>query len=111
MRGTDKANIDRFFDGRPDFPNSTLLDRPQQFDLHRQRQFCNFIEEQGSAGRSLKESLPIALGSGESALAVTEELGLHQSFRNRAAIYGDERLLTSTRRIVNRSRCVWTSPG
>ena len=41
-----------------------LLDRPQQLDLHRQRQIAHLVEEQGAAVGRL-ENLPVGIGTGE----------------------------------------------
>ena len=95
MRGTDEPNVHRLFDRRADLAHSALLDRAQQLDLHRQRQFGHFVEEKRSACGCLKESFSIALGAGERALAVTEELGLHQRLGNCTAIDRDKWLLAS----------------
>jgi hypothetical protein len=63
-----------------------LLDRPQQLDLHRQRQIAHLVEEQRAAVGRLEEAFPIGVGAGEGALAGAEELALHQVLGDRPAV-------------------------
>ncbi len=56
-----------------------------------QRQVGDFVEEERAAARRLEETVAIGEGAGEGALAVTEELGLHERLGDRAAIDRDER--------------------
>ena len=78
---------------RADLAHLLFLDRAQQLHLHRERQVGDFVEEQRAAVGGLEESVAIGLGAGERALAVAEELALHQVLGNRAAVHRDERLL------------------
>ena len=93
VRRADDANVDRFLGRGADLAHLLLLDRAQQLDLHRQRQVGHFVEEQRAAVRGLEESVAIAFGAGERALAVAEELAFHQVLGNRAAVDRHERML------------------
>jgi hypothetical protein len=68
MGRTDQAHVDRIFLSRSDLAHLLLLDRAQQLDLHGQRQVGDLVEEQRAAMRRLKETIAIAVGTGEGAL-------------------------------------------
>ena len=54
MGGTENAAIDRHLGVGTDGTYALFLDRPQQFDLHMQRQLGDFVKEQGAAVGGLK---------------------------------------------------------
>jgi hypothetical protein len=88
----------------PTSSHPLLLDRAQQLHLHRQRQIGNLVEEQRAPVGRLEEAVAVLLGAGERALAVAEELRLHQVFRNRAAVDGDEGLRGPPAGLVHQPR-------
>ncbi len=93
MRGADDAHVDGVLRGRADFAHVFFLDRPEQLDLHRERQVGDFVEEQSAGVRGLEKPVAVALGARECAFLVTEELALHQVFGNGAAIDRHEGLV------------------
>ena len=91
MRGRQQAHVHRLFGMGADRAHRALLDRAQQLDLHRQRQLADLVEEQGAAVGRLEQAFLVGAGAGEAALAVAEELALHQLGRDRAAVDRHER--------------------
>ncbi|KJU76517.1 hypothetical protein N619_28195 [Ectopseudomonas oleovorans] len=90
--GAEDAYIDHHFLLATDGAHGFFLNRAQQFDLHRQRQVGDFVEEQGAAIGRLEQPLLVFDGAGEAAFLVTEELALHQLRGNSAAVDRYERL-------------------
>jgi hypothetical protein len=90
MGGTDDPDVDRILRGRANFAHPFLLDRAQQLDLHRKRQVRDLVQEQRAPASDLEKPFPVAVGSGERALAIAEELALHEGLGDRAAIHRDE---------------------
>ena len=89
---------------RADLAHTSFLDHAQQLHLHRQRQVGDFVEEQRALVRGLEEAGAIAIGAGECALAVAEELGLHQRLGDGAAIDRDERVAGTRTERMQHSR-------
>ena len=58
--------------------------------LHLQAHLADLVQEDGALMRQLQRADPVAIGAGEAALGVTEELGLEQRLGHGAAIDGDE---------------------
>src|SRR5260370_5238772 len=58
----------------------------QQFDLDVLVQLADLVEEQGAAVGNLEETLVIAVGAGERALAMAEQLALDEVFGKGAAV-------------------------
>ena len=102
--GADQAHVDRLFGSCADLAHAPLLDRAQQLDLHRQRQVCHFVEQQGAAVSRLKKSITVVGRTGEGALSVAEKLRFHQRFGNRTAVHGDERLVAARAQGVDVAR-------
>ncbi len=59
-----------------------FLEHPQQLGLERTRGFAHLIEEESSALGRFEEPLAVAIGAGEGAPGVSEELAFQQ-FRGR----------------------------
>ena len=59
------------------------------------RKIGDFVQEQRAAVGGLEEAVAVGLGAGERALAVAEELALHQVFGNRTAVHRDKRLFAA----------------
>ena len=74
-----------------------LLEDAQQLDLERQRQLADLVEEERAAVGLDEEAAPRAVGAGEGALGVPEELALEQRLGNRAAVHRDEGLAAARR--------------
>jgi len=64
----------------------------QQLDLQVQRHLGDFVQEQRAARGAFEEALVLAVGAGEAALLVAEDLALDQVRRDRAAVHAEERL-------------------
>ena len=92
MRRADDTHIYRFFIGGPQLTHPALLNRAQQFHLHRQRQIGHLIKQQSAAVCGLEKTIPLISGPSKRTLAVAEKFRLHQCFRDRAAIDCHERL-------------------
>ena len=61
---------------RADAPDLALLEHAQQLGLDAERQLADLVEEDGAAVRRLEEALAVAIGAGEGAAHVAEQLGL-----------------------------------
>src|SRR6185503_18389386 len=72
--------------------------------LQRRRQLADLVEEQGAAVGLFEGSGVRAIGAGEGALLVAEQLAGHERRRERAAVDGDERLALPRPEIVQRAR-------
>jgi len=68
----------------------SLLDHPQQLDLHRQRQVRDLVHEQRAALGGLEQARLVGDRAGEGALAVAEEFALHQLPGYGAAVHRHE---------------------
>jgi hypothetical protein len=62
-----------------------LLQGPQQLDLGLERELADFIEEQRAAVGQFQFALLVAVGAGEAALDVPEQLGFEQGLRQAGA--------------------------
>ena len=67
------------------------FEEPQQQTLHPQRHLADFVEEDGAAVGHLELALLVAIGAGEAALDVAEELRFEQRFGQAGAVDGDHR--------------------
>lgn len=64
----------------------------EQFGLHLDSDFANLVEKQGAAIRLFKLAGPVVDSSGESTLAVTEQLALKQVCGKCRAVHFQESL-------------------
>ena len=87
-----------------DAGKDALLNKPEEFRLHQERQITDFVEEQYPAGGPLDIPVMAPLGTGEGAPLVTEQLALDQFIGDRRAIDGDKRLIGARRNLVNELR-------
>ena len=78
------------------------LERAQQLGLELERQLADLVEEQGAAVGLLERAGARAIGAGEGALFVAEQLRLDQRRRQRAAVDDDEGALGARRGAVQR---------
>ena len=81
-----------------------LLQHPQQLHLHARAHGADLVEKQRALVRLLESALPRADRAGERAAHVTEQLGLQQRFRNRAAVERDEPLRAARAVVMDRAR-------
>ena len=71
--------------------NLAALEEAQQARLHLQAHLADFVEEQRSAMRRLEPADLVAIGAGETATSVPEQLGFEQAVGDCRAVDGDER--------------------
>ena len=70
----------------PTFCSSPGLEESQQETLHAQRHLADFVEEDRAHVRGLELARLVAIGAGEAALHMAEQLGLEQRFRQAGAV-------------------------
>src|SRR5207253_1868830 len=75
-----------------------------EFDLRVERQFADFIEEQGAAVGLLEEPGVVCVGAGESPPHMSEELRLDEFARDGSAVDDDERLVAPEALLVDGGR-------
>ena len=68
-----------------------VLEEPQQQRLHAQAHLADFVEEQRAAVRQLQLAELVAVGAGEAALHVAEQLRFEQRLGQARAVDRDER--------------------
>ncbi|MDT4871584.1 hypothetical protein FQZ97_1067200 [compost metagenome] len=103
MGGAKNAHIDHHFLLAADAANGFFLNRPQQFDLHRQRQVCHLVKKQRATLGGLEQSRLVFDGAAEAAFAMTEKLAFHQFRRNRSAVDRNERLVGPRAAVMDQS--------
>src|SRR5262245_6190467 len=86
------------------WPSSPRDSVARWFGLERQRRVAELVEEQRAAVRHLEQARPFAVGAGERAALVAEQLALHQLLGQRAAVDRDERALAALRPAVDLAR-------
>ena len=77
MGGRHHPNIDLHGLAPTHWLDHTLLNGPQQLDLHVQGQVANLIQEQGSTVGHLKAAKPVGHGAREGSALVSEEFALY----------------------------------
>ena len=92
-------DVDRLPAAHPLEP--AVLKNPQQANLRRQRQFADFVQEQGAAVGTLEPSRARFRGAGKRAPLMPEQLRVDQFRGNRSAIDSQERPAGSRRMGVN----------
>ena len=70
-----------------------LLEHPQDLRLGQRRHVADLVEEEGAAVALLELADPLAVGPGERALLVAEQLALQQGLRDGRAVDRQERLV------------------
>ena len=76
--GAEDAHVDAERLGLADAADLARLQEAQQLDLDVLVQLADFVEEQRAAVGDLEEPLVVAVGAGERALAMAEQLALDQ---------------------------------
>ena len=84
--------------------NLAGLEEPQQQRLHPQAHLPDFVHEDGAAVGGLEPAALVAVGVGEAALHVTEQLRFEQRVREAGAVDGDERAAAAAAALVNQPR-------
>ena len=87
-----------------DPPHLPLLQHAQQHALGGERQVADLVEEHRSPLRRLEDAGAVALGAGERAPHVAEEVGQQQALRHRGAVDGDERRAATAAAAVDLAR-------
>lgn len=90
--GGDDADVDAEGFFAADGFEFAFLQDAQKFDLHGGADFSNFIEEEGAGVGGFEASFAVAVGAGEGAFDMAEELAFEQGFGEGAAIDFDEGL-------------------
>src|SRR5687768_3070141 len=80
-----------------------LLKCTKQLRLQFERKVTDLVEKERAAVRSLESPNGLSRGSGKCAPLVSKQLTLEETGRNRRAVDGDEALVSSRARIVNRA--------
>src|SRR6266403_5795234 len=88
----------------PDALVSLLLQDTEEFALHLQRNFADFVQENGSALRCFKASRAVFDCAGEGASDVSEEFAFKKLSWNGSAIDPDKRLVFALAAVVDFSR-------
>ena len=101
VRGGDHAHIHLDLEISSHRFELLFLENPQQFGLHRELQFADFVEQQGSAMGQLEFSLSCLHSSREGALNVTQKLAFEQTFDDCRAIDCYKQALRPAAHIVN----------
>src|SRR5213592_2185116 len=86
----DESHVDLDVPGVAHATNLALLDGPQELYLDGRRDLRDLVEEQRAAFGRREQSLGVGHRAGEGAFEVAEQLRLHESFRDRAAVHGHE---------------------
>ena len=87
-----------------DLLDFAALEEPEQQGLHAQAHLAHFVEEHRPAVGHFEQSPAIAMGVGEAAAEMPEQLGLEQRFGHPAAIDGDQRPAAPRAALVNQPR-------
>src|SRR5262245_48322116 len=88
--GADDPHVDLDPAVRAELLDLSLLQDPQQLELHVQRDALDLVEEQRAAARQLDLADPVVHRPRECAALVAEELALEQRVRKRRAVDRDE---------------------
>src|SRR5207247_680457 len=86
----DDAHIDLSLGIRSDLAHHSILQYPQELDLHGRGRLAYFVEENRAAVSLRKKPALLADRAGERSALVAEQLRFQQVFRQSAAVDGDE---------------------
>ena len=90
--------------GPADALELALLNDAEDLDLGRQRQLADLVEKDRAAGRALEPAGLLAVGAGEGAALVAEELALDEPLGECPAVDPDERAGRAIRVAMKRGR-------
>ncbi len=88
--GGDDAGVDINGLASADAFDAFFLEETEELDLERERNFADFVQEEGAAAGAFKAAFALGMGAGEGAFFVAEQFAFEEGFRNGAAIDGDE---------------------
>ena len=91
VRRRDDAHVDRDVVLAADAPDAPPLEHAEQVRLDRERELADLVEEERAAVRALERADVRAIGAGERAALVPEELALDERRDDRRAVDDDER--------------------
>jgi hypothetical protein len=86
VAGRDQAHVSAHSPIRADRLEAPVLQHPQQLRLGLQAQLADFVEEDGAARRSIESSGALAVGPGEGASLMPEQLGLEEGLGDGGAV-------------------------
>ena len=99
----DEANVDGARRARADRLHLPLLQHAQELRLERRRDLADLVEEERAARGALEDALAVAVGAGERALHVAEELGLEHRLAERLHVQRHEGPLGAIGGVVDRA--------
>ena len=88
----DDADVDGQRRGLAERGDLARFEEAEQLGLQIEAQLADFVEEEGAAAGGADEARVVAVGAGERAAAMAEELAFEQIARDGGAVEGDERL-------------------
>ena len=80
------------------------LEEAEQHDLHARAHLADFVEEHGAVRRHLEQARLVAVGAGEAAAHVAEQLGLEQRVGQARAVERDQRRRGARAPLMNQAR-------
>ena len=102
--GGNQADIDLFDFRRADALDFAVLNHAEQFGLHSQRSFADFVEEHCAAVGIFKKTRASVGRAGECAADMTEELAFEQGIHKGGAIAHGEALLRDRANLMDGAR-------
>src|SRR5437868_6859473 len=88
----------------PDRLHGLRLEDAEQLGLRGDRQLAELVEEQRAAGGLDERAAALAVGAGERAADVAEQMRVDQVLGDRAAVDDDERAAGAAAGVVDRAR-------
>jgi len=99
--GTDDADIDLGDLWVSDAADLASFEDAEQFRLHGEGKFADFIEEDRSVVGHFEQSHPRRIGTGKGPAAMPEEFAFDEIFGERAAVHGEKRLVGAKALLVH----------
>src|ERR1700722_12368087 len=97
------AHVDLDFAMSAQTVEGLAIEHAQEFDLHLQWQFADFIKEQRALVCELKQAGLGRIGAAESAFFVAKQFALDEVFRERGAVDINPRAASAMRRFMDRA--------
>jgi len=91
VRRRDDAHVDAAALRATHAADLVVLQHAQELDLKSEWDLADLVEEKRAARGRFEEAAVVAVGTGEGAPDVAEQLALEEVLRKRAAVDGDER--------------------
>src|SRR5262249_29390745 len=102
VRGGDKTHVDRKRLHSSYAEHFALLDRAKELRLRGARELPHLVEKPSASERGLEEPRLRAIGAGECALLVSEELRLDQALGERGAVETEEHAASAPGPVMDR---------